>query len=46
MAVKPFERYLKDKQEGQAIGEPSGVNSIEEMKEAQYGNMVIFPDGT
>ena len=34
MAVKPFERYLKDKQEGQAIGEPSGVNSIEEMKES------------
>ena len=34
MAVKPFERYLKDKQEGEAIGEPSGVNSIEEMKES------------
>ena len=34
MAVKPFERYLKDKQEGEAIGEPSGVNSIEEIKES------------
>jgi len=34
MAVKPFERYLKDKQEGEAIGEPGGVNSIEEMKES------------
>ncbi len=34
MAVKPFERYLKDKQEGEAIGEPGGVNTIDEMKES------------
>ena len=34
MAVKPFERYLKDKEDEQAIGEPSGVNSIEEIKES------------
>ena len=34
MAVKPFDRYLKDKQEGEAIGEPGGVNTIEEMKES------------
>ena len=34
MAVKPFERYLKDKEDEQAIGEPGGVNSIEEIKES------------
>ena len=34
MAVKPFERYLKDKQEGEAIGEQGADNSVEEMKES------------
>jgi len=34
MAVKPFDGYLKVKQEGEAIGEPGGVCSIKYMKES------------
>ena len=37
MAVKPFERYLLDKQENKLKGydeNPSKINSIEEIKES------------